>query len=266
MHRALADTPVVLVNGARQVGKTTLVRAVPGRRYLNLDDLTVLAAARSDPAGFLAGLDGPLTLDEVQKAPELFPVIKARVDRSRRAGGFLLTGSTDVLLLPRLADSLAGRMEVLSLRPFSQGELAGAHEGFVDAVFSRRLPACAPATLSRRQLVERLVRGGSPEIQGRRSAARRLAWFGSYLTAVLLRDVRDLAEIEGLSTLPRLLGLLAARSAATLNTAAFRAKQGCRRPRWRATWPCSARRSCSAPSPRGRPTSAGAWSRPPECT
>ena len=219
LERALADTPVVLVNGARQVGKTTLVRTIANRRYVNLDDATVLAAAQSDPAGFLAGLEGPVVLDEVQKAPELFPAIKAAVDGKRRAGRFLLTGSTDVMLLPRLSESLAGRMEVLGLRPFSQGELEGRREGFVDAVFARRMGSSSPGDLSRRDLMERVVRGGYPEAQRRRSAARRTAWFGAYLTAIVQRDVRDLANIEGLSALPRLLGLLAARSAGTLNAA-----------------------------------------------
>lgn len=219
LRRALADTPVVLVNGARQVGKTTLVQAVADRRYLSLDDATVLAAARGDPAGFLTGLHGPVTLDEVQKAPELFPVIKAAVDRARRPGRFLLTGSTDVMLLPRLSDSLAGRMEVLSLWPFSQGELTGGREGFVDALFARRMPEPPRGELSRRELMEVVVRGGYPEIQRRRSPGRRTAWFGSYLTAVIQRDVPDLAHIDGLSVLPRLLGLLAARSSSTLNVA-----------------------------------------------
>jgi hypothetical protein len=219
LQQALADTPVVLVNGARQVGKTTLARSVPGRRYVNLDDATVLAAARSDAAGFLSGLQGPVTLDEVQKAPELFSAVKASVDRSRRGGRFLLTGSTDVLSLPRLSDSLAGRMEVLSLWPFSQGELAGSREGFVDAVFASRLPACAAGSLPRRELAGRVARGGYPEVQRRRSGARRAAWFESYLAAVLQRDVRDLAQVDGLLVFPRLLGLLAARSAATLNVA-----------------------------------------------
>ncbi len=218
--RALADTPVVLVNGPRQVGKTTLVRALPGRRYLNLDDATVLAAARADPVGFIGGLQGPVTLDEVQKAPELFPAIKAAVDRARRPGRFLLTGSTDVLLLPRLSDSLAGRMEVLTLWPFSQGELEGVGEGFVDALFAaRRVPTLPQARMSRRELIERIVRGGYPEVQRRRALTRRAAWFGSYLTAVIQRDVRDLAQIDGLTVLPRLLGLLAARTSATLNVA-----------------------------------------------
>lgn len=219
LERALADTPVVLVNGARQVGKTTLVKRIPGRRYVNLDDATVLGAARSDPAGFLAGFPGPVVLDEVQKAPELFPAIKAVVDTKRRAGRFLLTGSTDVMLLPRLSESLAGRMEVLGLRPFSQGELEGRREGFVDAVFARRMAAPSTGRLSRRELAERVVRGGYPEAQRRRSAARRTTWFDAYLTAIVQRDVRDLANIEGLSALPRLLGLLAARSTGTLNAA-----------------------------------------------
>jgi predicted AAA+ superfamily ATPase len=219
LERALADTPVVLVNGARQVGKTTLVKRIPGRRYVNLDDATVLGAARSDPAGFLAGFPGPVVLDEVQKAPELFPAIKAVVDTKRRAGRFLLTGSTDVMLLPRLSESLAGRMEVLGLRSFSQGELEGRREGFVDAVFARRMAAPSTSRLSRRELAERVVRGGYPEAQRRRSAARRTTWFDAYLTAIVQRDVRDLANIEGLSALPRLLGLLAARSTGTLNAA-----------------------------------------------
>lgn len=217
--RALADTPVVLVNGARQVGKTTLVRAVPGRRYLNLDDATVLAAARSDPAGFLGGLQGPVTLDEVQKAPELFPALKMAVDQARRPGRFLLTGSTDVMLLPQLSESLAGRMEVLSLWPFSQGELAGGREAFVDALFSRRLPDLLLGGLGRRELVERILRGGYPEVQRRASSSRRAAWFGSYLTALIQRDIRDLANIDGVTVVPRLLGLLAARTSATLNVA-----------------------------------------------
>ena len=219
LRRALGDTPVVLINGARQVGKTTLVRGLEARRYLNLDDAAILAAARSDAAGFLAGLEGPVVLDEVQKAPELFPVIKSAVDRARRPGRFLLTGSTDVLLLPRLSESLAGRMEILTLWPFSQGEIEGGQEGFLDAVFARRVTGLQAGAETRPELMARVLRGGYPEIQTRRSGGRRAAWFGSYLSAIVQRDVRDLANIEGLTVLPRLLALLAARSATTLNVA-----------------------------------------------
>jgi predicted AAA+ superfamily ATPase len=109
---------------------------------MTLDDAVLLAAAREDPAGFLAGIDGAVVIDEVQRVPDLFLAIKAEVDRHRKPGRFLLTGSANVLLIPHLAESLAGRMEILTLWPFSQGELAGAPEAFIDAVFSptTRLP------------------------------------------------------------------------------------------------------------------------------
>jgi hypothetical protein len=221
---ALADRPVVLVNGARQTGKTTLARhlaaTVHPARYVTLDDASVLAAAHGDPAGFVSGLQEPVILDEVQRVPELFPAIKAAVDRDRTAGRFLLTGSADVLLLPRLSESLAGRMEVHTLWPLSQGELEGQPEELVDALFADSLPAPrSPQGGRKPELVDRLVRGGYPEVVGIAADARRQAWFGSYVTTILQRDVRDLANIEGLTMLPRLLRLLASRSTALLNFA-----------------------------------------------
>ena len=125
--KALADTPVVLLTGARQTGKSTLVKTIASHhhpaRYMTLDDFSVLTAVRRDQAGFLAGFHEPLVIDEVQKATDLFVAIKASVDRDRQPGRFLLTGSANILLLPRLSESLAGRMEILNLWPFSQGEL-----------------------------------------------------------------------------------------------------------------------------------------------
>ena len=145
LRDALADTPVVMLVGPRQAGKSTLAQQLIAEgheaRYLTFDDAGTLAAARGDPTGFIAGLDGSAVLDEVQRAPDLFLAIKAAVDRDRRPGRFLLTGSANVLLLPRVADSLAGRMEVLTLWPFSQGEIERREEGFVDACFA---PAFAP--------------------------------------------------------------------------------------------------------------------------
>ena len=139
---ALSDTPVVMLNGARQTGKSTLAKTLTGKsypaRYVTLDDATSLAAAKHDPAGFISGLGGPVVIDEIQRAPELFIAIKANVDLDRRPGRFLLTGSANVLLLPRLSESLAGRMEIYTLWPLSQGEFSGTREGFVDAVFSEK--------------------------------------------------------------------------------------------------------------------------------
>ncbi|RFO96342.1 ATPase [Rhodoferax lacus] len=223
---ALRDTPVVLINGARQSGKSTLAQwAQSGaestpRRYLTLDDTAVLSAAKSDPAGFVNGLQGPVTLDEVQRAPELFLPIKAAVDRHREPGRFLLTGSADVLLLPGIADSLAGRMEVLSLWPLSTAELADSPTlNRADALFlgdwsALRVPAC-----DKGELIARLVRGGFPEAAARTTPARREAWFQSYVQAILQRDVRDLAHIEQLTEIPNLLQLLATRSGTLLNLA-----------------------------------------------
>lgn len=222
LKAALADTPVVLVVGPRQAGKTTLCRLVAERRgatFLSLDDAATLAAAAADPAGFIAALDGPVILDEIQKAAALLPAIKLAVDRRREPGRFLLTGSADVLALPRVSESLAGRMEVLALWPLSQGELAARREGFIDALFAAAQPGLGATGEARADLVERALRGGFPEAVARRDPERRRAWFRSYVTTIVERDVRNLAQIEGLTDLPRLLNLLAVRSASLLNIA-----------------------------------------------
>jgi hypothetical protein len=219
---ALGDSPVVFLAGARQTGKSTLVHWIVEEehqaRYLTLDDLGVLGAARDDPQGFLAGLDGPVALDEVQQAPELFRAIKLAVDRDRSPGRFLLTGSANVMLLPRLAEALVGRMETLSLWPLSQGEILGRKEAFVEALFRRRLPPL-PEGDKQDDLLERILRGGYPEALARKDPSRRESWFRSYVAGILQRDVRDLAAIEKTTALPRLLSLLAVRAGTLLNFA-----------------------------------------------
>ena len=226
---ALSDTPVVVLNGARQSGKSTLVQSLTAspaspqiapRQYLTLDDAVVLNAAKSDPAGFINALPGPVTLDEVQRAPELFLAIKAAVDRNRQPGRYLLTGSADVLLLPGIADSLAGRVEVLSLWPLSSAALAvNAALNRADGVFQGDLAALAIAPCDRSDLIARLLAGGFPDAITRSNASRRTAWFDSYVQSILQRDVRDLANIEQLTEIPNLLQLLATRSATLLNFA-----------------------------------------------
>lgn len=211
---------MVLLNGARQVGKSTLVQSLTDgdrAQYLTLDDATVLAAASSDPSGFVAGLAGPVILDEVQRIPGLFLALKAAVDRDRQPGRFLLTGSANVFLLPQASESLAGRMEILTLWPLSQGEVEGVVEGFVDVLFAKTFSPPSTGTLDRGELFERLLRGGFPEMVDKPSESRRRAWFNSYTTSILQRDVRDLTQIEDLAALPRLLSLLAARSTTLLN-------------------------------------------------
>lgn len=221
LNAALADTPVVLLHGARQTGKTTLARLLaagtPKRRYLTFDDSAVLGAAAASPAGFLAGLDGPVVLDEVQRVPELFPAIKAQVDTDRTPGRFLLTGSANVLLVPKVSESLAGRIDIITLWPLSQNEIEGVEGNFVDRVFAARLPALHLPPKPGLTLTDRIVRGGYPEPLSRSAPERRAAWYSSYLTTILQRDIRDLANIEGLSELPRLLALLASRASGLLN-------------------------------------------------
>ena len=219
---ALSDTPVVMLNGARQTGKSTLAKSLVGEkyidRYVTLDDATALAAAKHDPAGFLAGLGESTVIDEIQRAPELFMAIKADVDRNRRPGRYLLTGSANVLLLPRLSESLAGRMEIFTLWPLSQGEFAGVRERFIDILFSGQIPSNAPvAGDTEITMIKRAIRGGYPEAAARGSESRRRAWFGSYISTILQRDVRDIANIDGLTAMPRLLSMLAVRSPSLLN-------------------------------------------------
>jgi len=227
---ALSDSPVVFLNGARQTGKSTLVQELAaGRhpaRYVTLDDSGALGAAKNDPKGFLQGFDGPIILDEAQRAPELFLALKAEVDRDRRPGRFLLTGSANVLFLPRLADALAGRMEILTLWPLSQGEIEGTKEGFIDALFraDARFPEIRPS--SREDLWRRVALGGYPEPLTRARLERRQAWAKGYVTAILERDVRDLSNIEGLTQLPRLLNLLATRMASLMNFAEISRSMG----------------------------------------
>ncbi len=220
---ALADRPVVVLHGARQAGKSWLAqkiaREAPPAEYLTLDDPAVLTAAASDPAGFVQSLRGNTVIDEVQRAPQLFVAIKANVDRDRRAGRFLLTGSANIWLVPRLSESLAGRMEILTLWPLSQGEIEGIREGFIDAAFADRPLPLKRAPVDRDDIFRRILAGGYPEVQAL-PPTRRSRWFASYITAILQRDVRELAQrIEGLTELPRLLTALAGRTATLLNAA-----------------------------------------------
>ena len=227
---ALRDRPVVLLHGPRQAGKSTLARSLADggypAEYLSLDDAPTFAAASSDPPGFIAKRRGPVILDEIQRVPDLFLAIKADVSRARRPGRFLLTGSAHVLLLPRLADALPGRMEILSLWPFSQGELETVREGFPDAVFEAELPHLPQADAILADLWGRIVRGGFPEVQQMAPAHRREAWFAAYITTVLQREVRDLAHIAGLAEMPRLLSLLGARAGGLLNVADLSSQMG----------------------------------------
>lgn len=215
----MGDSPVVLIHGPRQSGKTTLARAVGAERdyaYYSLDDDTLRAAAQADPMGFVADLPAAAIIDEVQRLPELFTALKSEVDRLRTPGRFLLTGSSNVLLLPRLADSLAGRMEVIKLLPLSQAEVNGSRPWFLDALATggfqaRNAQRLGPA------LAEAVVAGGYPAALARSSTARRAGWYRNYVEALVQRDVQDLSRISRLDILPRLMEVSASQTARLLN-------------------------------------------------
>jgi len=206
---AMGDTPVVLLAGPRQAGKTTLVRQISGNgaRYLTLDDELTLISAREDPVGMIRSLDRAV-IDEIQRAPSLLLAIKKSVDEDRRPGRFLLTGSANLMALPTVADSLAGRMETLLLLPLSQSEIEGQSTNWLDSVFAGRIPQAGAKALGS-DLVDRVLSGGYPEAISRSTPRRRIAWARQYIDALIQRDVRDVSGIEKLDQLPRFLRALA---------------------------------------------------------
>ena len=229
LRAALADTPVVLIHGPRQCGKTTLALQIgreSGYAYLSFDDDARRAAAMTDPVGFVADLSDKVILDEVQRVPWLFTSIKASVDRDRRPGRFMLTGSSNVLLLPKLADSLAGRMEILRLHPFAQIEMTPAtsvQDSVSSSTFMQQLQAGQfhPMPAHERRmgaaLADMVVAGGYPAALARKTPARRRAWYRDYIQTLVQRDVRELARIQSLDALPRLLTLAAGQTARLIN-------------------------------------------------
>ena len=242
LSEALEDSPVVLIHGPRQCGKTTLAQmacapqhliwgndaAVPRGRdysYISFDDDVARGGAAADPLGFVADLPEGVILDEVQRVPELFAALKLVVDRRRVPGRFVLTGSTNVLLIPRLADSLAGRLQIVRLHPLAQCEIAGrsrpggtveTRSGFLDALFGGGFKTRQTERLGK-QLAERIVAGGYPAALARPAGRRRATWYRDYVEAQVQRDVRDMARISMLDVLPRLLGAAASQTARLFN-------------------------------------------------
>jgi hypothetical protein len=219
LAEALADTPVVLIHGPRQCGKTTLARTfgeAHGYTYFSFDNDVTLAAAKADPMGFVGDLPERTILDEVQRAPELFTSLKAAVDRRRTAGRFILTGSANILFVSGLTDSLAGRMEILRLHPLAQCELAGRAPRFLDTLFARAFKTRSHERLGA-ELAERIAAGGYPAALARATPRRRTAWYRDYVETLVQRDVRNLARISALDALPRLLALAAGQTARLLN-------------------------------------------------
>ena len=218
LAESLGDSPAVLIHGPRQSGKTTLARVVGDPRgygYISFDDSIARTAAESDPAGFVGGLGERTVLDEVQRVPSLFTSLKQEIDLRRSPGRFLLTGSSQVLLVPALSDSLAGRMEILRLHPLSQGEIHGGTPDFLDDLFRGTLPTSRTDRMGD-DLAARIADGGYPAALAR-SPSRRAGWYRSFIDTQLQRDVRDMARISTLDVMPRLLTAAASQTARLYN-------------------------------------------------
>jgi uncharacterized protein len=227
LKAALKVSPVVFLNGARQTGKSTLVKVIAEdngangqpMQYVTLDRPTYLASASSAPEGFLAGYDGPVIIDEVQLAPELFRALKVVVDESRLVKGlaangqYLLTGSANILALPKLADSLVGRMAILTLYPFTVGEATDNRIGGLKKILQLDFAGISDRGIT---LLQAIKLGTFPEIARADEDVRHI-WFDSYITSILQRDVRQIADLEKISLLPHLLNVLAARTGALMN-------------------------------------------------
>ncbi|WP_198153837.1 ATP-binding protein [Catenuloplanes japonicus] len=211
---ALADTRVILVNGARQSGKSTLTRlaiaGLPGTTVRLLDDPATLRAARDDPMTFVDH-NGLMVIDEIQLAPDTMRPIKLKVDLDPRPGQFILTGSSRVLALRALPDALPGRMEIIELWPLSQGEISGDPDRFIDAAFAHGPRIDHTSDWRRKDYLARAVIGGFPEAV-RRTDRRRAAFFDSYLMTLIERDVLELSNIERRGEMFRFLSLLAGRA------------------------------------------------------
>jgi uncharacterized protein len=216
VREALSDTRVVLIVGPRQSGKTTLAKRMvdAGMEYFTLDNATTLEAARQDPVGFVRGIDRAV-IDEIQRAPDLLLAIKESIDTDTRPGRFLLTGSANLMTLPRVADSLAGRMETLSLLPLAQSELRDTQSSFLTDTFRNGIKAGAHAAED--DLMTAVLAGGYPEALKRKSLSRRQDWYIDYTQAIIQRDVCDIAQIEQLAQMPRLLRALAEHSGQLVN-------------------------------------------------
>jgi uncharacterized protein len=220
MRLALEDTRVVVVLGARQVGKSTLIEQIaasePHRTIVTLDDAQTRQAALDDPTGFIADLATPAAIDEVQRAPDLMLAIKQSVDRDQRPGRYILTGSANLLTAPTIADALTGRTEYLRLWPLSQAELKRAPSNFVDSLFAGRPPRIVDAESGRRPYAGMLSIGGFPEAL-RRTSARRNRFFDTYIDTVLDRDLGSIARVHDRANVRRLLYAVAATTGSPIN-------------------------------------------------
>ncbi len=219
--KSLKNNPVVMINGSRQVGKSTLIEMLSEKEfpieYITLDNHNILFASSNDPYGFLSSYNSPLAIDEIQRNPELLIAIKRIVDENKRTGSFLLTGSANVLTIPKVSESLAGRMVLHTLWPLSQGELRGKMENFVNWAFNEETIPSIKNKLNQNELFDIILKGGYPRSILAEDYEDRMQWVQSYLNSIIQRDIMSLSKIEGLKEIPQILAVLAGRVGNLLN-------------------------------------------------
>lgn len=227
LREALEDTPAVVIAGPRQSGKSTLAQHIADDSwsYLTLDDDNILNAARNDPQGLLKRQKNSVIIDEVQRAPGLLKAVKLLIDQDRRPGRFLITGSADILSMPRTSESLAGRSEIIPLMPLSQVELHKRQPEFIAAAFKGDIPT-PDSALEEEELIAIILKGGFPEVIARNNVRRQQQWCQAYLAAIVQRDIHDITDIKKAHELPQLLAILAAYSSQLINQQAIGQKIG----------------------------------------
>ena len=227
LAESIEDSPVTLIHGPRQCGKTTLAKIVGkslGYSYFTLDDADTRVVAQNDPMGFISDCPDQAILDEIQRVPELFRILKLSVDRNRKPGRFILTGSTNVLLVPELTDALVGRMETLRLHPLSQQEIEQTQApSFLERLFAGNFQTRQKKRLAK-NLIDRVVAGGYPAALARPLGRRRSSWYRNYVTNLIQKDVLDLARIRSLEAIPKLLTAAANLSGQLFNVSAMSSK------------------------------------------
>lgn len=217
LDEALAISPAVLLSGARQVGKSTLCLK-QDRQYRVFDDLIEREAALNDSVGYIASLPKPITLDEIQKVPEVLEGIKIDIDKNRINGTFLLTGSANVLDMKKAKDTLAGRIIEIVMWPLSQKELHNKHEeNIIDLLFIKGIDGISTSDVSYEAILSSILRGGYPEIQRIESVRGRALWFNSYISTYVERDIRDVGELRDISAFIKFFNIIAPRSCGLLN-------------------------------------------------
>jgi len=217
LKEAMNISPIVLLSGARQVGKSTLSLSL-NNEYRVFDNLSEREAAVTDPIGYISSLPKPIVLDEIQKVPEVLEGIKIDVDKDRKNGDFLLTGSANVLDMKKAKDTLAGRLIEIKMWPLSQKELQDkATENIIDALFTFKIEKLKTTSLSYESILESIINGGYPEIQKIDSTRGKALWFNSYISTYVERDIRDVGELRDISAFIRFFNIIAPRSCGLVN-------------------------------------------------